>query len=484
MSKSHLLTAVVLGFAFTPLSAQHLNTTLLQHWKRTGSSTNHNDVWGMTTPAGKEFAICGERLGISILDATDPRSVRQVGWFTAPGGSSVYTWRDYTSLGKYFYAVSEHYRGIRVFEIQANGTPRDHGYVQTSTITSAHNIRCDPATGHLYVVGGNNRGLAIFDASLTPTNPKFISIWNSAYVHDACIRRGKAYVCTGRGYQTRILNVSNPRSISQIGTCRTQSGYNHAAWVSDDDKILCVTDEIARNGVTPHMTVWDISNPSQPVKRGDYDPGGGAIAHNVFVIGRSAYMSYYINGFHLIDLANPANPTKIASYDTSSRTTPGYYGAWGCFPFQDSGVIYVSDMQNGFYSVQVNCGHMNRFGMGTAGSAGIPHARFDGAAPRIGASKLRFEIKNLEPNQLFWIVGSTGAAPTPMTLLGAKVNIDLATAIIVGPVTANANGTASVSSPVPNNPGLGNARVYLQLFSHRGNGSLTSSRGMWAGICR
>ena len=370
MSKRLLPIQLALSAALVcSLSAQHQNTTLLQHWKRTSSSTNHNDVWGMTTPDGKEYAICGERLGVSILDATNPRSVKRVGWFTAPGGSSVYTWRDYTSLGRFFYAVSEHYRGIRVFEMQANGTPRDHGYVQTSTITSAHNIRCDPATGYLYVVGGNNRGLAIFDASQNPANPRFLAIWNTSYVHDACIRRGKAYVCNGRAYQTRILDITNPTSISQIGTCRTQAGYNHAAWVADDDKLLCVTDEIARNGVTPHMTVWDISNPSRPVKKGDYDPGGGAIAHNVFVIGRTAFLSYYIHGFHKDDLANPSTPTKVAGYSTSTRTTPGYYGAWGCFPFQDSGVVYVSDMQNGFYAIQVNCGHMNRFGAGTAGAA-------------------------------------------------------------------------------------------------------------------
>lgn len=484
MSKSSLLHLVALGVALTStLSAQNLNTTRLQHVQRAGAS-NHNDVFGISTPDGKEYAIYGEKLGISILDATNPRSVRQIGFFTAPGGSSVYTWRDYTSLGRFFYAVSEHHRGFRVFEIQANGVPKDHGYKQTTTVTSAHNIRCDPATGRLYVVGGNNRGLAIFDASTTPANPKFIAVWNGSYTHDACIRRGKAYVCNGRSYQTRILDVRDPRNITQIGTCLTRAGYNHAAWVSDDDKLLCITDEIARNGVRPHMTVWDISNPARPVKKGDYDPGNGAIAHNVFIIGRTAYMSYYIDGFQLIDLADPTRPTKVASHTTSNLTNRGYYGTWGCYPFQDSGVIYLSDMQRGFFTVQVNCGHMNRFGTGTAGTTGVPRAQFDGATPKVGATQLRFEAKNLTPNQAFWVVVSSSAASTPTTLLGAKVHVNLASAVIAGPIMANANGTATIPAPVPNNPNLANVRAYFQLFSHGGSGTLSSSRGMWVGICR
>ncbi len=472
------LAAVVLA---PSLFSQHVNTSLLQNWKR-GSARSYSDVWGWTAPDGKEFAIIGDSAGISILDATDPTKVKSLGFYAV--SASGYAWRDYTNLGKYFYAVSEHHRGMRVFEMLPNGTPKDHGFVQTATVVSAHNIRCDPDTGYLYVTGGNNRGLAIFDASTTPTNPKFLSVWNSNYVHDACIRRGKAYVCTGSAYVTRILNIRNPSSIPQIGQCATTSGYNHSAWISEDDKILCICHESARGSVQPHMQVWDVSNPSSPLFRGIFEAASRAIVHNVFVIGRTAYMSYYIHGFQMADLSDPTNPTKIASFSTSSYTTVGYYGAWGCYPFQDSGVIYINDMQNGFFALRVNCGHINRFGTGTAGPTGVPRARFDGATPKVGASKLRFEVENLEPSKPFWVVVSAGAATSAVTALGAKVHVDLSTATILGPLVADANGKASVPSPVPNNSGLGNAKVYFQMFSQRGTETLSSSRGMWAGICK
>ena len=469
--------AVVLGGSLSSLPAQHLNTTLLKNWKRT--STVYNDVWGMTVADGSEFAFVGESRSTWVINATNPRVPTTMAVLSAPSC----TWRDFTSVGNFVYSVSQCHAGIRVFEMvkSASGwSVRDHGYKQTSRVRSAHNIRSDPATGNLYVVGGNNRGLAIFDTR-SPASPVFLAVWSTLYVHDACIRRGRAYVANGGAYRTTILNITNPASISTIGTAFTAAGYNHACWVSEDDQILCIADEIQRNGVTPHMTVWDISNPSSPVKRGDYDLGGNSIAHNVFVVGRTAYMSYYFHGFHMIDLGDPTRPTVHAIYDTSTYTS-GYNGAWGVYPFQDSGTIYVSDRQNGFFAVQVDCGHLNRFGQGTAGTKGVPRVRLDGEVPKVNAPKLRFELEKLEPSRNFWLVvsASSGAG----TVLGANVHVNVASGATLGPFTADSSGNATINTPVPNAPGLGGAQIYFQVFGDGGNGQLISSRGMKVGICR
>jgi hypothetical protein len=125
---------------------------------------------------------------------------------------------------------------------------------------------------------------------------------------------------------------------------------------------------------------------------------------------------------------------------------------------------------------------MNRYGTGTAGTKGVPRARFDGASPKVNASKMRLECENLEPNKNFWIVISTG--PGTGTILGAKIHTNLVTGKILGPITADSNGRSTINAPVPNNATLGGAKIYMQLFGDRGNGALISSRGMWAGICK
>ena len=114
----------------------------------------------------------------------------------------------------------------------------------------------------------------------------------------------------------------------------------------------------------------------------------------------------------------------------------------------------------------------------------VARARFDGATPKVGATQLRLEIENLEPGKSFWIAASAGAATSTTKVLGANVHVDLGSAVIVGPFAADGQGNASLPTPIPNSAGFGNAKFYMQLFSDRGNGTLTSSRGMWAGICK
>ena len=229
------------------------------------------------------------------------------------------------------------------------------------------------------------------------------------------------------------------------------------------------------------MSVWDISNPSQPVQVGDYDLN--TIPHNVFMIGRTAYLSHYVDGIHILDLADPTNPTLFASYDTSTEAG-GFAGAWGVHAFTDHGQVYVSDRQNGLWVFQVDCGHMNRFGQGTVGTGGkIPRARFDGASPRIGASNFRLELEGLpaDARSVLLISPLQGNA----TVLGVQLHVDLTLAVGVD-FTADRGGHAIVPLPIPNDPNLGGGRVYMQIVTIDPGAAtgLSASRGMWTGICQ
>jgi len=459
-----------------PASA-NLNMTLVKHWDR-ASGIGYNDIWGWTSPDGREFAYVGETRGIWFVETTDPSNIKQVGWWSSPKS----TWRDFANVGRYVYSVSEHHSGIRIIDMQNPSQPKDLGYVETSAIRRTHNITSDPKTGYLYL-SGTNQGLMIYDASQSPTAPKLVSTWypSRIYTHDCCVLRGRAYLSNGRSYAARIMNASNPANLVEIGRCNTPGGYDHNVWVSEDDKLLCVTDEISRGSSSPHMTVWDISKPASPIKRGDYDLG--TVVHNVFILGRTAYMSHYVDGVHIVDLADPTNPTMVGNYDTST-VGRGYAGCWGVHPFTDHGLIYASDMQNGLYIFQMDCGHMNRFGKGTPGTGGmVPRARFDGATPRVGAGKLRLEIDNLPANAKCALGISPAKGST--TLVGAQIHVDLKSTVVLN-FKADANGHASIPAPVPNNPGLGNVKAYMQVVAEDAGaaGGLSASRGMWVGICK
>ena len=459
----------------TANSVADLNVRVVRQWHR-AAGVNYNDIWGWTAPDGREFAYVGEVGGIWFVETTDPQNMRTVGQWSAPRS----TWRDYANLGGYVYAVSEGHRGIRILDMRNPDQPRDVGYVEVNAITNTHNITSDPATGHLYL-SGTNQGVMIYDASQNPEAPRYVGNWNITYTHDCCVLRGRAFLSNGSTRRTRIMDASNPANLIEISNFQSPAGYNHNVWVSDDESLLCVTDEIARRWNSPHMTVWDISNPRSPVKRGDYDLG--TIVHNVFILGRTAYMSHYTDGVHVVDLTDPAQPTRIASYDTST-VSGGYNGCWGVHPFADHGLVYASDMQNGLYVLEIQAGHMNRYGAGTPGTnGGVPRATFQAATPRVGATGLRLSVDNLEPNASAWLI--VGWAQGNVNVAGVDIHVD-PQASYATDFAADAQGHADVALPIPADANLGNQRVYMQIVardSQAANG-FSASRGMWFGIAQ
>ena len=62
-------------------------------------------------------------------------------------------------------------------------------------------------------------------------------------------------------------------------------------------------------------------------------------------------MSFYFDGLYMFDCSNPANPTLVGYYDTSTELHQSgvYRGCWGGYPFLPSGNILASDMQTGLW---------------------------------------------------------------------------------------------------------------------------------------
>ena len=453
------------------------NVTLLKAFNPRGRLSG---VWGHATPDGREFALVGELAGTWIVETTDPKNPIERGHFAARSSR----WRELTSYKNIVYSVSEHHRGIRVIDIANPSKPVDKGVLFSANIARSHSISIDPDAGRLYV-NGTAAGMFIFDVSKNPASPTLLSGFRNYYVHDAYVRRGKGYFAEINAGNLRIVDITNASAFKEISKFQTPGKFTHSSWTTADDKLLVTTDENASAARGwGFLQVWDISNPSTPKKLGKYATGTPEICHNPLVIGRVCYMAYDSAGFHMCDLADPNKPAKLASYDTSASTT-GYNGSWGCYPFQDSGVIYMSDRNNGLIMLQVDCGHMNRYGKPTAPTGhATPHIGFEGAAPKVGASKLELRISGLQPNAAFALTIAGKSVPAT-TILGVQVHVDL-TGAFWHYGKADANGKATLPAPIPNAPGLGGKKVYMQLFGADAKAAqgFSASRGMWAGICK
>ncbi|MBL8755608.1 MAG: choice-of-anchor B family protein, partial [Planctomycetes bacterium] len=337
-----LVPSVVL-FAATVLSAQGYQCSLV------GTHNLHppyNGCWGYLAPNGKEYALLGSETGLVVVDCTGPGAPVERGWF--PWMNSV--WREVRSYGQYVYVTTEAAGGFQVISMVNPDAPVDLGIVNTAHFGNAHNLGVDTGTGRIYIVGCNT-GSPVFDAAANPANPPLIGFvagsGNSNYYHDLHCENGYGYGAMIYNGLFRILDLSTfpPTTLS---SSTTPAVFTHNAWPTANGSIAVTTDE--RDGSV--IRFYDITNKSAPVPLSQFAINPISVPHNAYIVGNRAHVSWYTEGYQCIDFSDPSTPVVVASYDTYPGVSGGYNGAWGCYPFQPSGKVYISDRSTGLYVLQ------------------------------------------------------------------------------------------------------------------------------------
>ena len=85
------------------------------------------------------------------------------------------------------------------------------------------------------------------------------------------------------------------------------------------------------------------------------------VAHNLLVHDTLLYVSYYHEGMQVYSIKDPADPVKVAYYQTYNQTIQidstspvtkdygGFRGVWGVYPYLPSGLILASDREKGLF---------------------------------------------------------------------------------------------------------------------------------------
>ena len=288
------------------------------------------DVWGYEHPvSGKDYALVGNE-GVAIVDAGNPFNPIVIAHVPKVSFFDIKTWKNY------IYTVNGSSNGNgHVIDISDINNP-----IVVGTFPSAHNIFIK-SDGLMYASNGK-----IYDLNSDPTFPQLIIDDEQLKGHDAFFKGDKLYVFGANTRPTRIFDFSAPLSFQLITEIQDpQIQYHHSGWVTEDDKYLYICDEFAREQVAD-ITVWDISNINDPEKIKEFvDPS--AIAHNLFVKNKYAYVSYYTAGLRIFDLENPQEPILTAQFDTGPDEGENFGGAFGVYPYTNSGIIFVSDRTTG-----------------------------------------------------------------------------------------------------------------------------------------
>lgn len=308
------------------------------------------NIWGYAAN-GREYALIGVTGGTTIIDVTNPSTPVEVAFIPGPLAPP-YEWREIKTHSHYAYVVSEGTgsgAGMQIIDLSNLPTSASLAATFTATFTRAHEIFI--ADGYAYVVGTSQGGMHILDLS-NPTSPVQVGYYGaSGYVHDVHVWNDTAYVSSADTYDlVSVSNKSNPQLISQ--SAALPGIYAHSGWLTEDKRYFIACEEFNVVDLTvwdlQDRTAWDLVVPS-------WQMAGTSPIHNIFILGDYAHISYYKDGYVVLDISDPTNPQFAGQYDTYPGSGGGTYnGAWGVDPYLPSGNTIISDMATGLYICKFN----------------------------------------------------------------------------------------------------------------------------------
>ena len=135
-----------------------------------------------------------------------------------------------------------------------------------------------------------------------------------------------------------VTEPANPRYVKFI-PYETQAKVLTAQLTLHDNLMITAIDQVSKTD--PALLIWDISDPENPKRIGEWKGGEGGSHRNSYPGGRYAYLSTYMPGYHgrghelvILDVADPAKPKVSGVWaqpgqkdgETLPAIGPGFHG--------------------------------------------------------------------------------------------------------------------------------------------------------------
>ncbi len=342
------------------------------------TSTNSvygNDSWGWTDPTTqKEYALMGLNTGVSFVDISNPIEPVVLGFLPTATVNS--DWRDVKVYNNHAFVVSEaNNHGMQVFDLtklrDVANPPQVFSADKTYTnFGSAHNIVINESEGYAYPVGttrsGTYKGGPLFINIQDALNPSMEGGFTN-YSHDAQVvtyngpdteHVGKEILISSNETEVVIVDItdkSNPLQLSSISYSNVE--YTHQGWFTEDMSYFLLGDELdeIRNRGRTRTIIFDFIDLDNPKLHFEYLGPTNAIDHNGYVKGNIFYQANYSAGVRMIDITNITNKriNEVGFFDTyPTSNSASFSGAWNVYPYFESGVIVVSDIEQGLFLIK------------------------------------------------------------------------------------------------------------------------------------
>jgi choice-of-anchor B domain-containing protein len=339
-----------------------------------------NDSWGWTDPqTGKEYAIMGLDDGTAFVDISVPDQPVYLGKLATASVPS--SWRDVKVFQNHAFIVSEAVNhGMQVFDLtRLRDVPSKQNFTADARFTgfgNAHNIAINEASGFAYVIGSSlyEGGPAFIDVN-DPLNPTLEGGFSDeSYSHDAHIvtyngpdqdHHGKEILFGsnsdgGDNNQVVIVDVTDKSAPTLISNMSySNGGYTHQGWLAQDHQYYYLGDELdeINYGGRTKTLVFDLEDLDNPILHHTYLGATNAIDHNGYTKNNSFFIANYTAGFREINTINIASGAmeEEGFFDTyPSNNNANFNGVWSIYPYFESGVIVISDINTGLYLVKAS----------------------------------------------------------------------------------------------------------------------------------
>src|SRR5690606_36151395 len=154
-----------------------------------------------------------------------------------------------------------------------------------------------------------------------------------------------------------VVDVTDKSDMHTIGsTSYSGASYTHQGWLSPDRQFLYANDELdEQRGVVSTTTtrIFDVSDPANPTFVDTFTTGRPAIDHNLYTKGDLLFEANYRSGLRVFDISDRVNPVEVGFFDTyPGSDSASFNGAWSCYPYFDSGLVLISDIERGLFIVE------------------------------------------------------------------------------------------------------------------------------------
>jgi choice-of-anchor B domain-containing protein len=351
---------------------------------------NLNDIWGWEDPeTGKEYALVGRTDGTSFVDISNPSNPVYVANLPMTEGARINAWRDIKVYKDHAYIVADGAgpHGMQVIDLtrlrEFDGEPMlldtDAHY---DNVNSAHNVVINEETGFAYIVGASGGGMTCGGGLhmvniQDPKSPEFVGCFadpstgrsGTGYSHDAqCViydgpdkeHKGKE-ICVGANETAiSIADVTDKENPIALSTgSYPDYGYVHQGWFTEDHKYFFQNDELDElmgNVDETRTIVWDVTDLDDPQVLTQYFNDNASSDHNLYIKDNIMYASNYVSGLQVIDVSDPANPTRVGYFDTFPfmKDEAGFSGTWSNYPYFKSGVIIMTSGTEGLFVLETS----------------------------------------------------------------------------------------------------------------------------------